>query len=80
MRGQHRVACQKRAGVLVLPSVFIVTHRETIIALAAPHHLPAVYSYPFFAEAGGLMSYGVGTPRICIAARPIIPSSRAPSR
>ena len=53
------LARQKGGGVLVLPSVFIITHREAIIALAARHHLPAVYSYPFFAEAGGLMSYGV---------------------
>jgi len=45
--------------VLVLPSVFIITYRETVIALTARHHLPAVYSYAFFAEAGGLMSYGV---------------------
>src|SRR5215467_1880226 len=50
---------QKGGGVLALPSVFIVTHREAIIALAARHHLPAVYSFPFFPEAGGLMSYGV---------------------
>ena len=53
------LARQEGGGVLVLPSVFIITHREAIIALAARHHLPAVYSYPFFAEAGGLMSYGV---------------------
>jgi putative tryptophan/tyrosine transport system substrate-binding protein len=43
--------------VLVLPSVFIITHREAIIALAARH--PAVYSFAFFTEAGGLMSYRV---------------------
>jgi putative tryptophan/tyrosine transport system substrate-binding protein len=53
------LARQERAGVLVLPSIFIITHREAIIALAARHHLPAVYSFAFFAEAGGLMSYGV---------------------
>jgi putative ABC transport system substrate-binding protein len=53
------LARQERGGVLVLPSVFMITHREAIIALAARHHLPAVYSFAFFAEAGGLMSYGV---------------------
>jgi hypothetical protein len=36
-----------------------VTHRKAIIALAAQHHLPAVYSFPFFTADGGLMSYGV---------------------
>jgi putative ABC transport system substrate-binding protein len=53
------LAQEERGGVLVLPSIFTVTHREAIIALAAHHHLPAVYSYPFFAADGGLMSYGV---------------------
>ena len=53
------LARQKHGGVLVLPSVFVVTHREAIIALAARHHLPAVYSFSFITETGGLMSYGV---------------------
>ena len=44
---------------MVLPSIFTTTHRHAIIALAARHRLPAVYSFPFFAADGGLMSYGV---------------------
>ena len=54
-----RVAREERGGVLVLPSVFTVTHRDAIIALAARHRVPAVYSFPLFATNGGLMSYGV---------------------
>ena len=50
---------EERGGLLVLASVFTVTHRNAIIALAAQHRLPAVYSFPFFAADGGLMSYGV---------------------
>jgi putative tryptophan/tyrosine transport system substrate-binding protein len=50
---------EEHAGLLVLASVFTVTHRNSIIALAAKHRLPAVYSFPFFAVDGGLMSYGV---------------------
>jgi putative ABC transport system substrate-binding protein len=53
------LAREERGGVLVLTSIFTVTHRDAIIALAARHRLPAVYAFPFFAEAGGLMSYGV---------------------
>lgn len=53
------LARQERGGVLVLPSGFTVVHRDAIIALAARHRLPAVYPYRFYAEAGGLMSYGV---------------------
>ena len=33
-------------------------HRDLIIALAARHKLPAVYSERFFVAAGGLISYG----------------------
>ncbi|MFZ2137271.1 MAG: ABC transporter substrate binding protein, partial [Xanthobacteraceae bacterium] len=36
-----------------------IQHRESIIAAAARHRLPAVYPYPFFTADGGLISYGV---------------------
>jgi putative tryptophan/tyrosine transport system substrate-binding protein len=39
-------------------SVFTVTHRKAIIALAAQYRLPAVYSFPFFVTDGGLMAFG----------------------
>jgi putative tryptophan/tyrosine transport system substrate-binding protein len=48
-------------GLVVLASAFTVTHRDLIISLAARHRLPAVYSFPFFAAAGGLIAYGVNT-------------------
>jgi putative ABC transport system substrate-binding protein len=35
-----------------------IVHRERIIALAARYRLPAIYSYRYFVEDGGLMSYG----------------------
>ena len=53
------LAREGRGGVLVLTSIFTATNRDAIITLAARHRLPAVYAFPFFAEAGGLMSYGV---------------------
>jgi putative ABC transport system substrate-binding protein len=53
------LAREERGGVLVLTSIFTATHRDAIIAVAARYRLPAVYAFPFFAEAGGLMSYGV---------------------
>jgi putative tryptophan/tyrosine transport system substrate-binding protein len=34
-------------------------HRDLIIATAARHRLPAVYSSPIFAGSGGLISYGL---------------------
>jgi putative tryptophan/tyrosine transport system substrate-binding protein len=36
-----------------------IAHRVEITSLAARHHLPAVYPYRFFAEVGGLLSYGI---------------------
>jgi len=39
--------------------VFNTVHRATIIAEAARHRVPAIYSLRFFALAGGLISYGI---------------------
>lgn len=36
--------------------------RSEIVAVAAKHRLPAVYPWRFFAEVGGLMSYGTSFP------------------
>jgi putative ABC transport system substrate-binding protein len=46
------------SGLIVLPSAFMVTHRDLIATLAARHRLPAVYSFRHYAQAGGLISYG----------------------
>jgi len=51
------VAHEERGGVLVLPSVFTVTHRDAIVAIAARHRVPAVYGITLFATSGGLMAY-----------------------
>jgi putative ABC transport system substrate-binding protein len=45
-------------GLLVLPDLTLVTHRDLVIALVARHRLPAVYQARFWVAAGGLMSYG----------------------
>jgi putative tryptophan/tyrosine transport system substrate-binding protein len=46
-------------GGLIMPgSAAAVSHRELIIALAAQHKLPAVYSERSYADLGGLISYG----------------------
>jgi putative tryptophan/tyrosine transport system substrate-binding protein len=45
-------------GLLVLPDVTNLIHRDQIIALAARHRLPAVYPYLYYAASGGLLSYG----------------------
>jgi putative ABC transport system substrate-binding protein len=51
-------AREPHGGIIVLPSQFMLAHRDLIIALAARHRLPAVYPFRYFTESGGLMSYG----------------------
>jgi ABC-type uncharacterized transport system substrate-binding protein len=46
-------------GLLLPPDSTTIVHRDLIIALAARHGLPAVYSDRTFVVAGGLMSYGI---------------------
>ena len=43
-------------GLLVLPDLTLVTHRDLVIALATRYRLPAVYQARFWFAAGGLMS------------------------
>jgi putative tryptophan/tyrosine transport system substrate-binding protein len=46
-------------GLIVLNEDFTIAHRGEIVGLAAHYRLPAVYPFRFFAELGGLLSYGV---------------------
>jgi putative ABC transport system substrate-binding protein len=52
-------ARQADGGLVIEPSAFTLLHRQQIIELAARHRLPAVYPFPLFADAGGLLSYGI---------------------
>jgi putative ABC transport system substrate-binding protein len=51
-------AREPNGGLIVLVGP-ILAHRDLIVAQAAQHRLPAVYPYRFYAEGGGLLSYGV---------------------
>jgi ABC-type uncharacterized transport system substrate-binding protein len=53
-----KFAADGNGGLMVLPDVNTIYHRDRIIALAARHRLPAVYPFRLFAASGGLMSYG----------------------
>jgi putative tryptophan/tyrosine transport system substrate-binding protein len=44
-------------GLVLPPDTNTIVHRDLIIALAARHRLPAVYSDRLFVAAGGLMCY-----------------------
>jgi putative tryptophan/tyrosine transport system substrate-binding protein len=45
-------------GLVVLSNTIMVNNQQRIYALAAQYRLPAVYSYPIYAQSGGLVSYG----------------------
>jgi len=45
-------------GLIVLPSAFILAHRDLICALAERYRVPAVYPFHYYSESGGLLSYG----------------------
>lgn len=51
-------ADRPNGGLIVTPNNFTTNHPDGIAALAARHKLPAVYPFRYFAEAGGLASYG----------------------
>jgi putative ABC transport system substrate-binding protein len=51
-------ARSSNSGLIVTANALATRHRDLIIALAARHKLPAVYSARYFAAAGGLISYG----------------------
>ena len=55
------IAAQARnpgGGLIVMPDPFNSVNRELIIALAARYGVPVIYFNRFFAESGGLISYG----------------------
>jgi putative ABC transport system substrate-binding protein len=52
-------ARQPNGGLIVMPDGFMNAHRMEITSLAARYRLPAAYPFRFFAEVGGLLSYGI---------------------
>ena len=55
------IAAQARnpgGSLIVMPDAFNVANRERIIALTARYGVPAIYYLRFFADSGGLISYG----------------------
>src|SRR5262249_11239680 len=48
---------QRADALLIGNDVFLTNRREQIVALAARHAVPTIYTFRSFAEIGGLMSY-----------------------
>jgi putative ABC transport system substrate-binding protein len=60
-RGITGIAHSENGGLIVAPHAVTLGNRDLIIGLAARHRLPAVYSDRYFAESGGLLSFGNNT-------------------
>jgi putative tryptophan/tyrosine transport system substrate-binding protein len=58
-RGIAAFAREPNGGLIIAVGAGTVIHRQTIIAAAAQHRLPAVYPHRHMATDGGLMAYGV---------------------
>jgi putative ABC transport system substrate-binding protein len=58
------VAHQHIPALLVASDPFFNTRREMLAAMAASAAVPAMYSFRDYAEAGGLMSYGIDLPDV----------------
>jgi putative tryptophan/tyrosine transport system substrate-binding protein len=56
-----KLGSEPRSGLIVMPDNFTSVHRQLIISLAAQFRIPTIYPYRYFADEGGLLSYGVGT-------------------
>lgn len=51
-------ARQPNGGLIVTSSGIAIANRDRIIAAATSHRLPSVYANHFWADGGGLISYG----------------------
>jgi ABC-type uncharacterized transport system substrate-binding protein len=52
-------AAGPNGGIIAIPSALITAQRNLIISLANRYSLPSVFAFRYYAEAGGLVSYGV---------------------
>ncbi len=55
----ERLADSKGGALITVPDNFLSLYRHLIVELAAKFRIPAGYPYRYFAEAGGLLSYGM---------------------
>jgi putative tryptophan/tyrosine transport system substrate-binding protein len=50
---------ERASGLVINLDAFFVANRDQVVALAARYAIPAIYASREFAEAGGLLAYGV---------------------
>ena len=52
------LAREPTGGLVLMPDVFNLVHRQLIISLSARYRVPTLYFYRYLAREGGLISYG----------------------
>jgi putative ABC transport system substrate-binding protein len=57
-RAISAMAAEPNGGLIALASALVSQKRDVIISLANKSRLPAIFAFRYFAEAGGLLSYG----------------------
>jgi putative tryptophan/tyrosine transport system substrate-binding protein len=57
-RGIEAFAREPGGALVVFSNAILANNQQRYHALAAQYRLPAVYSYPVYAQSGGLLSYG----------------------
>ncbi len=60
-RGITASAAEPDSALVIAPHAVTLGNRDLIVGLAVRHRLPAVYSDRYFAESGGLVSFGNNT-------------------
>jgi putative ABC transport system substrate-binding protein len=53
-----KIASETRTALIVLPGGPVTVNRKLILQLARDQRVPAVYGYKYYAQEGGLISYG----------------------
>ena len=55
----NALAKEPNAGLIAIASPVVTERREFIVSLANRSRLPTIFALRYFAEAGGLASYGI---------------------
>jgi putative tryptophan/tyrosine transport system substrate-binding protein len=53
------IAQKPHGSLIIVPDTFAAVNRKSIVALAAQYKLPAIYPFRYYANDGGLISYGI---------------------
>ena len=54
----EQLAKESNTGVVVIPAALFTNAKEVIVTTTTRLRLPTIYPYSFFAQNGGLLSYG----------------------